>query len=508
VEHQVIATPVDAFPDWLPPVESKSQDAGSTGGPHYGWNDSGNADRLADAHGSDLIYCRERKSYYVWSGARWEFDEFIESEKRAEQTIRAAFAEAGTIQDEKKRSAFLAFLNRSLSRNMLANMIHLAKKKVRVIGATELDCDPWSLNVQNGTLDLRTGHLRPHQREDLLSKLIPLDYESAAPCPLFMAFIYRIMGDGPSAPADAKERAHRLVQYIQRLFGCAATGKAEKVLAVFYGQMGNNGKTTLLTTISKALGDREYATQINIDSLMVDPKGVGNSNAVNADLADLQGARFVFTSEVDKGQRLSLGRVKYLTGLTSVRTRRLRENWITFPATHKIFMDCNDRPVISSPTDPVWNRVVCIPFDVVIPGDEIDTDLPSKLEAELPGILAWIVEGALNYHRDGLAFRPTEVQASTDDYRQSSDRLREFLEDCCHLNQFAWVSSAGLVGAYQEWCRRNGEKFPLEGRDFTDQVRAKGCSPKSKEIKGKSTRGWLGIDLRGTPERAREDGIE
>src|SRR6185369_593633 len=100
-----------------------------------------------------------------------------------------------------------------------------------------------------------------------------------APCPLFMAFMYRVMGDGPGAGSELKERAERLVKYLQRLFGCAATGKQEKILAVLYGNRGNNGKTTLLTTVSKALGDHEYATQINIDSLMADPRGLGGSNA-------------------------------------------------------------------------------------------------------------------------------------------------------------------------------------------------------------------------------------
>jgi putative DNA primase/helicase len=255
------------------------------------------------------------------------------------------------------------------------------------------------------------------------------------------------------------------------------------------------------------LGDREYSNQVNIDSLMMDPRGTGSNNAVNADLADLQGARFVFTSEVDKAQRLSLGRVKYLTGLTAIKTRRLRENWITFPPTHKIFMDCNDRPVISSPNDAVWNRLICVPFDVVIPDSEIDRDLISKLESELPGILRWIVEGALKYSRDGLRGRPIEVQVSTEEYRQSSDRLKEFIEDCCHLNQHAWVSSERLVNTYQEWCKRNGEKYPLEGRDFTDQLRAKGCSPKTREVRRRSIRGWNGIDLKESakPESEGED---
>jgi putative DNA primase/helicase len=171
-------------------------------------------------------------------------------------------------------------------------------------------------------------------------------------------------------------------------------------------------------------------------------------------------------------------------------------------------MDCNDRPVISSPTDAIWNRVVCVPFDVVIPDGEIDSDLPSKLEAELPAILAWIVEGARNYYRDGLGVRPPEVEASTADYRQNSDRLKEFFEDCCHLSQFAWVSSERLVGAHQGWCHRNGEKYPLDTRDFTEQIRAKGCQPKTKEIKGKGTRGWPGIDLKYAAEPDPNDAAE
>jgi putative DNA primase/helicase len=501
-------TPATPGADWLPPRANESNGAaGNSAAPRpvYGLNDTGNADRLADAFGEDLIYCHERRAYYVWTGQRWQYDEFIQVERRAEQTIRGAFAEAGSLDDQTERTALFRFLNKSLSRISLASMIHLAKKKVRAIGATDLDRDPWLLNVENGTIDLKTGGLRPPCREDLISKLIPLQYDPSAQCPRFMRFIYRIMGDGPDASVDAKERADRMVKYLQRLFGCAATGKAEKVLVVFYGHFGNNGKTTLLTTVSRALGDREYSTQINIDSLMADPRGLGGNNAVNADLADLQGARFVFTSEVGKGQRLSLGRVKYLTGITAIRTRRLRENWINFSPTHKIFMDCNDRPVISSPTDAVWNRVLCVPFDVVIPDEEIDTDLPQKLEAELPGILAWIVEGALDYYRDGLRHCPPEVRASTDDYRESSDRLKEFIEDCCRINPFAWVSSERIVGAYEEWCHRNGEKLPLQGRDFTDQLRDKGCAPKSKEIHGKSVRGWVGIDLM---ESARSQELE
>lgn len=124
--------------------------------------------------------------------------------------------------------------------------------------------------------------------------------------------------------------------------------------------------------------------------------------------------------------------MKYLTGLGQIKARRLRENMITFQPTYKLFLDCNHRPVITDPTDAIWNRVKCIPFKVQIPDAEIDKNLPVKLRTELAGILRWVVEGAVLYHREGLG-DPPDVAAATEQYRQESDRLREFFEDRCVL---------------------------------------------------------------------------
>lgn len=368
----------------------------------YHWNDTGNADRLADSYGHELIYCTERKSYYVWTGHRWQFDEFVEAEKRAETTMLDALADAKHIADPDKRGAFLRFINRSLSRTGLTNMIHLAKKKVRQVSANDFDRDPWLLNAENGTVDLRTGLLRPHSAADLLSKRIAIPYERKAECPKFMAFLFRIMGSHPDVSEGENLAAEQLVGYLQKIFGCAAPGKPEKSLFLLYGE-GNNGKTALLEIIRDALGDKQYAGQVQVDSLMIRPKEALSSNAVNTDLADLQGCRFVSSSEVEQGQRLSLSRVKYLTGMGQIKARRLRENMITFQPTYKLFLDCNHKPVITDPNDAIWNRVKCIPFKVQIPNDEIDTDLPAKLRTELPGILRWIVEEQSCTTAKGLA---------------------------------------------------------------------------------------------------------
>jgi len=474
----------------------------------YLWNDTGNADRLADMYGHELIYCTERNSYYVWTGRQWRFDEFLEAEKRAEETMLEAFAEAKDITDGEKRKAFLRFVNGSLSRAGLANMMHLTKKKVRQASATDFDLDPWALNTENGTVDLRTGTLRPHRPEDLLSKMIPFRYDQHAECPHFMAFLFRIMGSHPDASEVDNTNAEQMVSYLQKAFGCAATGKPEKLLFILYGK-GNNGKTTLLEVIHDALGDKEYAGQVQVDSLMIRPKEALSSNAVNTDLADLQGCRFVSSSEVEQGQSLSLSRVKYLTGLGQIKARRLRENMITFRPTYKLFLDCNHKPVIVDPNDAIWNRVKCIPFKIQIPDDEIDKDLPVKLRTELAGILRWIVDGAVLYHRDGLG-DPPDVMAATEQYRQESGRLKEFFEDRCILaasgdvnswkkDKF-WVRAADLYGTYSEWAEANGEKHPLSKELFNERLQKLGRKPdRVRPDGGRGTeqiRVWLGIRFR------------
>lgn len=478
---------------------------------NYYWNDTGNADRLADLYGHELVYCTERKSYYVWTGQRWQFDEFVEVEKRAEKTILEAFGEAKHITDPEKRTAFLRFVNGSLSRAALANMMHLAKKNVRQVSANDFDGDPWALNTENGTVDLRTGALRPHRPADLLSRLIRLRYDPHAECPRFMGFLFRIMGSHPDASEAENLNAEELVSYLQKVFGCAATGKPEKLLFVLHGE-GNNGKTTLLEVIRDALGDKEYAGQVQVDSLMIRPKEAVSSNAVNTDLADLQGCRFVSSSEVEQGQRLSLSRVKYLTGLGQIKARRLRENMITFQPTYKLFLDCNHRPVITDPNDAIWNRVKCIPFRVQIPDAEIDKDLPAKLRTELPAILRWIAEGAVHYHREGLG-DPPDVTAATEQYRQESDRLKEFFEDRCVLARAGdgaswkkdgcWVPVSDLYAAYVSWAEATGNKYPLSKDSFDERLQKLGRKRDRVRPKGgrdtKQIRVWLGIRFR-TPE--------
>jgi putative DNA primase/helicase len=299
------------------------------------------------------------------------------------------------------------------------------------------------------------------------------------------------MGFRAGGDSEQNDRALRLIGYLRRLFGCALGGKPEKIVAILHGN-GNNGKTTLLETIRAVLGGRQYAGQIQIESLMVKPGDASASNAINADLADLQGCRFVSASEPEKGMRFSAARVKYLTGLTEVKARYLRENPFTFQPTHKLFVDANDRPAVADPNDALWNRLKLIPFTVEIPTSEIDTSMGDKLLRERPGIMTWLVGGAMEYFAEGLQDIP-EVSAATNEYRQESDRLRDFLADECTVG-VGWVAVADLWTAYLDWERRNGVLVPLRKSDFDQRIQRLNCTP-TKKHRG-TVRAWAGISLR------------
>jgi putative DNA primase/helicase len=246
---------------------------------------------------------------------------------------------------------------------------------------------------------------------------------------------------------------------------------------------------------------------------MIRPKDAISNNAVNTDLADLQGCRFVSSSEVERGQRLSLSRVKYLIGLGQIKARRLRENMITFQPTYKLFLDCNDRPVINDPNDAIWNRVKCIPFNVQIPDVEIDKNLPAKLRSELEGILRWIVEGAVLYLRDGLG-DPPDVVAAMEQYRQESDRFKEFFEDRCVLapngdgtswkKDGDWVPVSDLYAAYACWAEATGNKYPVSKDSFDQRLQKLGRKRDRVRPNGgrdaKQIRVWLGIRFRTAEE--------
>jgi putative DNA primase/helicase len=246
---------------------------------------------------------------------------------------------------------------------------------------------------------------------------------------------------------DEKEE---LVHYLQIAIGYSLTGTTiEKVVFVLFGT-GNNGKTTMLATIRSIIS--EYAALIQVNSLMVKVE----DNNTQSDLADLRGARFAMTSETESGQRLAQGKLKRITqGMNSIKAVRKYENPIEFPETHKLWLDTNRKPTITDANDQAtFNRLHPVPFVVTIHKDQIDRDLPQKLLAEAEGILAWAVQGSIEWHADGLP-KPSAIEAANKTWRAESDQVGRFLLD--RTDRGGQTLSKQLYEAYVQWSADRGE---------------------------------------------------
>jgi putative DNA primase/helicase len=450
------------------------------------YTDVWNAKRLVREHGGDLRYLYPWKSWLTWTGTHWQRDETGEVMHRAKSTIiqmvhqaadwleRAALSQ--DKEDQKAAKAFYAHAASSLQDGRLNAMIRQAQSEAGIPALPEqLDTDPWLLNCNNGTLDLRTGTLRNHHRKDLHTRCLAAPYDESALCPLWDAFLQRIMASNQS-----------LIDFLQRAIGYALTGVIrEHVLLILWGT-GRNGKSTFLNILRALLGS--YAMKAPSELLMI-----SNNDRHPTERADLFGKRFVAAIETEQGRKLAEVFVKEATGGDPIRARRMREDFWEFQPTHKVFLATNHKPILTGTDTAIWERIRLVPFTVTIPKEERDTALPDKLQAEFPGILAWAVRGCLAWQREGLG-EPEEVLQATAGYRAEMDVVGEFIEDCCVTGNNAYfASTANLYEAYVQWCDRNGERQPMNKNNFTAQLGERGFTP--DRVGHARTRGWRGVGL-------------
>ena len=439
----------------------------------YPLTDYGNAQRLVAADGSELRYCAVFRRWFVFDGTRWAEDNNGEVMRRAKATVRRIGEEAAAIEDENGRKAVLKWAWHSESEERLRKMVKLAESEPGIAVIPDaFDTDPWLLNCQNGTLDLRDGSLREHRPSDLITKLIPVSYQPDAQCPRWHSFLRHIL-------ADKME----LVQFLQRAIGYSLAGvTGEQVLFLLYGT-GANGKTTLLELLQTLLGD--YARTASFDSFAVD----GNGHVRN-DLARLRGARFVSAAEIEEGRRLSEVIIKQVTGGDTITARFLYAEHFEFRPQFKLFVACNHKPIIRGTDHAIWRRIRLIPFSVTIPDSEQDKTLSAKLHAELPGILAWAVQGCLDWQREGLGL-PKEVEVQTSEYRAEMDTLQQFFDECCVINETARVETGLLHRAYSEWAERS-EEWVMSAKALGLRLKERGFLPRASH----GRRFWYGIGLR------------
>jgi putative DNA primase/helicase len=456
--------------------EVKTPSAPSVGRPgDRPMTDLGNSQRLIDLYGEDIRYLAAASTWLVWDDKRFQFDELNRMQELAKDTVKSIYVEASKIEDVDKRKAMAIWARNSESARAISVLPGLASSDRSVATRVEdWDADLEVMNCANGTVDLRSGILTPHNRKNLLSKLCPVDYDDRARCPLWERILNLIFPMDAEDPTKGGNKP--LIDYVQRVFGLAATGLTRAVLPIFHGD-GSNGKSTILTTLIDVLG-KDYAMQSAQHFLMSK-----NTESHPTDLADLCGRRMVVVSETDKGRKLDAALVKTLTGGESIRARRMRQDFFEFKPTHTLILCTNHRPRIADTDDGIWRRVSLVPFavkfwdpDKVPTGPDHlkqDKELAVKLGAEYPGILAWVVRGAMAFLKHGLG-EPPDVRIQTEDYRSGENVVGRFFEDKVAVGQkHDRVPLKELYKAYVEWCDQNGERY-MTMRNFAGEVRVLG----------------------------------
>jgi putative DNA primase/helicase len=422
----------DAAPEWSP-----QQSAGG----QFPLTDLGNSERLVAAHGTHLRYHVHRGFWLHWTGKVWAEDDTGEVCRLMDRTVRAIAQEAAAATVLREQEDLFKHALKSESVPRLEAAVSRARWRPGIpVKATELDRDPWALNVLNGTLDLRTGKLRPHDPKELHTKLAPVVYDPTADCSRWLQFLREVFqGDD------------ELLGYSQRLGGYMLSGSAQEQCVNFLVGKGSNGKLVFTETWQSMLGD--YAKETPFTTFLE------RRDTATNDLAALVGARMVTASEGAAHQVFNEALLKQLTGGDPVTCRFLHKEFFTYTPTYKILFATNEVPRIQSQTYAVKRRVRIIPFRQTFYAPEDgkeprrDESLREKLRAELPGILAWAVQGCLTWRNEGL--RPPEVvMKETAALFESMDPLADFLEQECVLHSRALVETGVLWRAYLAHCER------------------------------------------------------
>ena len=402
----------------------------------------GNAERFAAQYSGRIKYCKAWDKWLIWDGKLWRPDHADTVVRMAARTVRSIYDQAKEITDnEDLKSSLQKHSRKSETDYTLRAMIRLAQSQPTIpVLPDHLDSDQWLFNCQNGTIDLESGNLRPHSQEDLMTKISPVEYRPQAECPIWQAFLFRILdGNGD------------LIDFVQKAIGYSLTGAVtEKALFFLYGN-GDNGKTTLVEAVRQVMGD--YAGVIGIDALMKKTQPEHRDQSI----ASVVGKRFVTSSEAAQGEALHESHVKHLTGMGRLTGRRLYCDAFEFDPQFKLFIDANHKPIISGTEDAIWNRFRLIPFTVQIPKPEQDRGLGAKLAGEAPGILAWAVQGCLRWKQEGLG-SPETVTEATESYREEMDPVADFVADRCDEDPEAKETFSELYKTYLHWCEEHREK--------------------------------------------------
>lgn len=397
--------------------------------------DVGNALRIADRFEHDLRYVPSF-GWLRYEGHRLvKLDSLPMDEACALPELIRSEVNAEFTREKMDAHEKWAFKSSTASR--LREALAIASDLPAIRTTTEaLDSDPLELNTPMGVFDLADGALRETLASDLLTRSTRV--APAPQAPVWDKFLSEVI---PSQPVR---------EFVQRAVGYSLTGLTrEEVFFMMYGK-GQNGKSKMLSAIAHALGN--YAHSFD-PKLIVQNKYEGHPT----NIASLHGVRFAYSSEVAEGASLDEGRVKAITGGDTITARFMRKDEFSWTPTHKLWMATNHLPTIKGTDKGIWRRVLVIPFDVNIPDDQRDNLLEEKLFAEARGILAWCIDGAIEYLKVGLR-PPVEVVMASEHYKSEQDHVSLYLAESTIQEPGTICPAGDLYLGFKRWCEDNGQQ--------------------------------------------------
>lgn len=441
------------------------------------WDDQGRGLRMRDQFATVLKFNAVDKKWFFFNGSYWQEDignQRVElAAERVANSIKKEKPELSfstKTDEDKAMNEWYKFQKDSRSHMAKMHMIDEFKKYV-IVKHGEFDKEDMLLNTESGYVDLSSGELHDHDIDKKFSHQTVAEYSDNVDAPLWEKFLNQIFNND-----------EELIHYVQKAIGYSFTGSVDEQCLFILNGRGRNGKSVFSNVVSDVAGN--YAKQMNVQTIVAKKN---QSGSANSDIARLEGARIVTSSELNEGDRFDESLVKQLTGGDKILARFLYGSEFEYKPKFKIWMATNHLPIIRGTDDGIWRRIKIIPFNIQIPKEKVDKKLEYKLKAEYTGILNWIVQGAIMWQQEGLE-DPEAVTKVIETYRAEMDPLDAFLEECCTTGQNYSIKAREMYDAYHEWAKES-EEYKMSMTKF-------GREMSKKLLRVKKRDGWYYVGLK------------
>lgn len=414
------------------------------------------ADLFVAKHKDTMRFCHDTGRWYLWNGKIWE----RETKKQSLDIIR------NICKDEVKNAGIKE--RKGLLRDVLFKHVDsISQTDPSVAVTSEIwDNNKYLLGTPDGTVDLQTGILRQAKPQDFITKSTLIIPHKVSYAPIWKKFLN-----------EATNNDLEFQHFLQQICGMILTGDTTEHALFFIHGPGGNGKSVFLTVITEILND--YATAAAMETFI-------NSKYEHhpTELAKLCGARLVTASETEDGRYWAESKIKQLTGGDKITARYMRQDFFDYIPQFKLIIIGNHKPNIRTMDEAIKRRINIIPFTQK--PKQIDLHLNEKLKSEYPQILRWMIEGCLDWQKNGLQ-RPQCVKIATENYFADQDIFSQWIAECCEVDPIFSGQSSDLFNSWKKFAELNGI-LPGNSKTFSNDMEKRGFSKfrtnKSQRFKG------------------------